>query len=132
MEEVLGREAGQAVTLTFVPHLVPMSRGMQTTIYASPVAGVERGDVVQCLKEYYRQGPFVRVRADGQPPDTLNVRGTNFCDIGCVLDGRNNRLILLSAIDNLVKGAAGQAVQNMNVMLGLPETAGLMPVPYPL
>jgi N-acetyl-gamma-glutamyl-phosphate reductase len=120
------------VTLTFVPHLVPMSRGMQTTIYANPVAGVERGDIENCLKEFYRERPFVRLRVDGQPPDTLNVRGTNFCDIGLVFDGRNNRLILLSVIDNLVKGAAGQAVQNMNVMLGFPETAGLMQVPYPL
>jgi N-acetyl-gamma-glutamyl-phosphate reductase len=105
---------------------------METTIYANPVAGVERGDIENCLKEFYRERPFVRLRTDGQSPDTINVRGTNFCDIGLVLDGRNNRLILLSAIDNLVKGAAGQAVQNMNIMLGLPETAGLMQVPYPL
>lgn len=132
MEEVLGREAGQAVTLTFVPHLVPMSRGMQTTIYANPAAGVEGADIGRCLKEFYRERPFVRLCADGKPPDTLHVRGTNFCDIGFVLDERNNRLILLSAIDNLVKGAAGQAVQNMNIMLGVPETAGLMQVPYPL
>jgi N-acetyl-gamma-glutamyl-phosphate reductase len=109
-----------------------MSRGMQTTIYANPVAGVESGDIDGCLKEFYRERPFVRLCADGQPPDTLNVRGTNFCDIGFVYDRHNKRLILLSVIDNLVKGAAGQAVQNMNVMLGFPETAGLMQIPYPL
>ncbi|MFO7685465.1 MAG: N-acetyl-gamma-glutamyl-phosphate reductase [Desulfobacterales bacterium] len=132
MEAVLGREAGQAVTLTFVPHLVPMSRGMQTTIYANPVAGVEREHIDHCLRTFYRDRPFVRLRGDGKPPDTLFVRGTNYCDIGFVFDGRNNRLILLSAIDNLIKGAAGQALQNMNIMLDFPETAGLMQVPSAL
>ncbi len=132
MEEVLGREAGRSVTLTFVPHLVPMSRGMAATIYAAPVKGVGSGDIDRCLREFYRDRPCVRLCAAGRPPDTLNVRGTNFCDIGFALDDRTNRLILMAAIDNLVKGAAGQAVQNMNLMLGLPETTGLMQVPYPL
>lgn len=132
MEEVLGREAGRPVTLTFVPHLVPMSRGMAATIYAAPVKGVGSGDIDRCLREFYRARPCVRLCAAGRPPDTLNVRGTNFCDIGFALDTRTNRLILMSAIDNLVKGAAGQAVQNMNLMLGFPETTGLMQVPFPL
>ncbi|MFZ0241231.1 MAG: N-acetyl-gamma-glutamyl-phosphate reductase [Desulfobacterales bacterium] len=132
MEEVLGREARRPVTLTFVPHLVPMSRGMAATIYVDPVKGGDSGDIDRCLREFYRDQPFVRLCAAGRPPDTLSVRGTNFCDIGFALDSRNNRLILMSAIDNLVKGAAGQAVQNMNLMCGLPETTGLMQVPYPL
>lgn len=132
MEEILGREAGREVTLTFVPHLVPMSRGMQTTIYAQPADGVGRKDIRNCLTGQYKNCRFVRLNVDGRPPDTLHVRGTNFCDIGFTLDERNNRLILMSAIDNLVKGAAGQAVQNMNIMLGLDECLGLMQVPYPL
>ena len=132
MEEVLSREAGLQVRLTFVPHLVPMSRGMQTTIYAGLAKPVGREEVCDCLQSFYSGRPFVRLRSDGAPPDSLHVRGTNYCDIGVVVDAPSNRLILMSAIDNLVKGAAGQAVQNMNIMLGLDETAGLTQVPYPL
>ena len=76
--------------------------------------------------------PFVRLLPQGLAPDTLHVRGTNFCDIACTVDPGSGRLILMSAIDNLVKGAAGQAVQNMNLMFGLDETAGLFGIPYPL
>jgi N-acetyl-gamma-glutamyl-phosphate reductase len=132
MAAVLEREAGQPVALTFVPHLVPMSRGMAATIYATPAEGVEQDDIDRCLRDYFGERPFVRLRGSGQPPNTLDVRGTNFCDIGFVFDRPAHRLVLMSVIDNLVKGAAGQAVQNMNIMLGLPETAGLMQVPYPL
>lgn len=132
MEEVLGHQAGREVALTFVPHLLPMSRGMETTIYATPTAGVDLEDVRACLAKSYAGRRFVRLCADGQPPDTLNVRGTNFCDIGLAFDKRCNRMIFLSVIDNLVKGAAGQAVQNMNIMLGIDETTGLLGIPYPL
>jgi len=132
MEEVLSREAGQAVRITFIPHLVPMSRGMQTTIYATPSGKISEEDVHSCLGAYYAESHFVRMRVDNRPPDSLHVRGTNYCDIAFKLDSRNNRLILMSAIDNLVKGAAGQAVQNMNIMLGLDETTGLSGMPYPL
>jgi N-acetyl-gamma-glutamyl-phosphate reductase len=132
MEDVLSRQTGKDVTITFVPHLVPMSRGMETTIYATPAAGVSLEDIRTCLTEFYAGRKFVRLCADDRPPDTLNVRGTNFCDIGLALDQRSNRLILMSAIDNLVKGAAGQAVQNMNIMLGIDECTGLMTMPYPL
>ena len=132
MEEVLSREVGQPVTITFTPHLVPMSRGMLTTIYATPAKKIDSDAVRECFDEYYSQCRFVRLCADTHPPDTLHVRGTNYCDIGFKLDKHNNRLILMAAIDNLVKGAAGQAVQNMNVMLGLDETAGLVNTPYPL
>lgn len=132
MEEVLSLEAGKSVNITFVPHLVPMTRGMLTTIYASLAKKVSPEDIQDCFASFYSACPFVRICPDDRPPDTLHVRGTNYCDIGFKVDERNNRLILISAIDNLVKGAAGQAVQNMNIMLGLNETAGLINVPFPL
>ncbi len=130
MEAYLSREAGRPVTLTFVPHLVPMTRGMLATIYARPTAGVTAQTVQDCLAAFYADRPFVRLRPTGMPPDTLHVRGSNCCDIGFVVDGRTQRLILMAAIDNLVKGAAGQAVQNMNLMFGLDEATGLTQVPY--
>jgi N-acetyl-gamma-glutamyl-phosphate reductase len=132
MEEILSQQAGKPILLTFVPHLVPMSRGMQTTLYATLKSGIDEDQIRRCLRSFYRGRPFVRICAEGRIPDTLHVRGTNFCDIGFKVDARNRRLILLSVIDNLVKGAAGQAVQNMNLMLGIDETAGLLRVPYPL
>ncbi|UCF91912.1 MAG: N-acetyl-gamma-glutamyl-phosphate reductase [Desulfobacterales bacterium] len=132
MEEILSREAGQPVRITFVPHLVPMTRGMLTTIYAKPRLGLSAADISDCLAAFYSGRPFVRLRPEGKPPDTLHVRGTNYCDLGFKFDARNNRVILMSAIDNLVKGAAGQAVQNMNIMLGLDETTGLAQVPFPV
>lgn len=132
MDAILSREAQTAVSITFVPHLIPMSRGMLTTIYATPAVDLVEGDIADCYAAAYAKKPFVRLCPPDLLPNTLNVRGTNFCDIGFKLDERNNRLILVSAIDNLVKGAAGQAVQNMNLMLGLDETAGLLKVPYPL
>ena len=132
MEAILSREANQPINLTFVPHLVPMSRGMLTTIYATRIKGVEPVDIRSCLMDAYSACAFIRICADGRVPDTLHVKGTNFCDIGFQLDERTNRLIIISAIDNLVKGAAGQAVQNMNIMLGLDESAGLNHAPYPL
>ncbi len=132
MEEVLSLEAGQPVNITFVPHLVPMTRGMLTTIYAKLVKNVSEEDIRDCIGSFYSGRPFIRLCSDDRMPDTLHVRGTNYCDMGFKLDERNNRLILVSAIDNLVKGAAGQAVQNMNIMLGFNETAGLDGVPFPI
>jgi N-acetyl-gamma-glutamyl-phosphate reductase len=105
---------------------------MLTTVYATPVAALKPEDIVHCYTSVYAKHPFIRLCAKERVPDTMHVKGTNFCDIGFKLDGHTNRLILISAIDNLVKGAAGQAVQNMNIMLGLDETAGLDPIPYPL
>jgi N-acetyl-gamma-glutamyl-phosphate reductase len=132
MEAILSREANQPVNLTFVPHLVPMSRGMLTTIYAMPVAPLKTEDIFECLATAYSGHAFIRLCAKERVPDTIHVKGTNFCDIGFKLDEHTQRLILISAIDNLVKGAAGQAVQNMNIMLGLDETTGLGHIPYPL
>jgi N-acetyl-gamma-glutamyl-phosphate reductase len=132
MNAVLSREACQSVDITFVPHLVPMSRGMLTTIYATPVARRSPTDIINCYRNAFADKPFIRLCPDDRPPDTLHVRGTNYCDIGFKIDERTGRLILMSAIDNLVKGAAGQAVQNMNLMLGHDETAGLLHIPFPV
>jgi N-acetyl-gamma-glutamyl-phosphate reductase len=131
MEAILGDAAGRPVQLNFVPHLIPMSRGMQTTIYTQPRSGVTIQQIDECLQNFYAGRRFIRLRG-GTPPDTLNVKGSNCCDIGYKLDPRANRLILMSAIDNLIKGAAGQAVQNMNIMLGLDETTGLDGFPFPI
>ncbi len=132
INEILSREAGSSVHITFVPHLVPMTRGMLTTTYASLKKEAKDVDIRKCIADYYATRPFVRMRPDENPPNTLQVRATNFCDIGVKIDRQNNRLILVSAIDNLVKGAAGQAVQNMNIMYGLDETTGLDAVPCPV
>ncbi len=132
MDAVLSREAQQPVQMTFVPHLVPITRGMMTTIYAGMAESLSPEDIAYCYEKAYGNKPFVRLCPDDSVPNSLHVKGTNFCDIGFKIDDRHQRLILMSAIDNLVKGAAGQAVQNMNIMLGLDETAGLLSVPYPL
>jgi len=132
MEEVLSREAGSDLNLTFVPHLLPMSRGMLTTAYARLTEGVSGTDVRRCLEQAYADCPFIRLRGESLLPETRHVRGTNFCDIGFRIDAGARRLVLISTIDNLVKGAAGQAVQNMNLMCGFEETAGLNTVPHPL
>jgi len=132
IDEVLSLTSGKSVHITFVPHLIPMSRGMLSTIYAGLAPGVGTSDVTQCLRSYYENKPFVRLLGETSLPETRFVRGTNFCDIGWRVDEKAGRLILVSAIDNLVKGAAGQAVQNMNVMMGMDETLGLKQVPYPV
>ena len=100
-----------------------MNRGILATIYAHPREGEKH--IFEALKDFYVQSPFVRVLPPGVFPNTAHVRGTNLCLIGLKLDARTGRLILISAIDNLVKGASGQAVQNMNLMFGLPEDLGL-------
>jgi N-acetyl-gamma-glutamyl-phosphate reductase len=113
-----------SLSVTFVPHLVPMSRGILSTCYAklaAPEKGIE--EVRRLYREFYRGEPFVRV-VDA-PPQTKQAWGSNLCLIYPAIDSRTGRLIVISCIDNLVKGGAGQAVQNMNVMLGMPEAAGL-------
>ncbi|MFQ5485698.1 MAG: N-acetyl-gamma-glutamyl-phosphate reductase [Desulfobacterales bacterium] len=132
MEEILSSEAGEQVRITFVPHLVPLTRGMQTTIYTDLHKDLSDEDVKECISSFYAGAQFVRINPDHRPPDTLHVKGTNYCDIGFHIDERHHRLILMSAIDNLIKGAAGQAVQNMNIMLGFDETIGLSNIPFAL
>jgi len=124
IEQELTLAAGEPVMITFVPHLAPMTRGIHSTIFARMSDGTRASEVMGKLMEAYAGEPFVRV--SDQLPDTKNVTGTNFCDISMRHDARTGRLILLSAEDNLVKGAAGQAVQNFNLMAGLDETTGLL------
>ena len=132
MEEILSRVAKMPVHITFVPHLVPMTRGMLSTLYAGLKPGVEKEHIVQCFDEAYGHQPFIRICGENRIPDTLHVKGTNFCDIGFRLEKHHRRIVLMSAIDNLVKGASGQAVQNMNIMMGLDQAAGLQQAPFPL
>lgn len=124
IEQELSAAAGERVVITFVPHLAPMTRGIHTTIFAGLKDGVAIAAIREALDAAYAEEVFVRV---GEAlPDTRHVAGTNFCDIAVRFDERAGRLILLSAEDNLVKGAAGQAVQNFNLMAGFPETTGLL------
>ena len=132
MDEVLSLFAGRTIHMTFTPHLVPMTRGMLTTIYVGLKEDVSSLDVASYLDSFYEDKPFVRICPRGRFPNTLYVRGTNYCDIGFQVAERTKLLVLISAIDNLVKGASGQAVQNMNIMFGFAETAGLDQIPYPL
>ncbi len=122
IEQELTLAAGQDIQITFVPHLAPMTRGIHTTLFAKPRGTIS--EINACLKATYASEPFIRY--GDALPDTKNVAGTNFCDIAIRLDERTGRVILLSVIDNLIKGASGQAVQNFNVMAGFPETTGLL------
>ncbi|MDA8101325.1 MAG: N-acetyl-gamma-glutamyl-phosphate reductase [Nitrospiraceae bacterium] len=125
IEQEISRLAGSPVTLSFTPHLVPMNRGILTTIYANLLSPMDTGKLHAIYEECYRSEPFVRVLPVGQFPNVRNVRGSNFCDLGVYADRRTGRAVIVTAIDNLVKGASGQAVQNMNLLMGLEETAGL-------
>jgi len=125
IEQELSLLAGQQVTLSFTPHLVPMNRGILSTIYAKLAGPADTGKLHDLFQDFYRNEPFVRILPLGQLPNVRNVRGSNFCDIGMHADGRTGRAVIVTAIDNLVKGASGQAVQNMNLMTGFDETAGL-------
>jgi N-acetyl-gamma-glutamyl-phosphate reductase len=125
IEQGLSRLAGTPVTLTFTPHLAPLSRGILATCYAQLDQTVEVGEAVAAYQEFYQGQPFIHVHEPGVMPATRHVAGSNSCHIGLSVDHRTGRLIAVAAIDNLVKGASGQAVQNMNVLLGVPETTGL-------
>ncbi len=125
IEQVLGEASGSAVQVNFTPHLLPINRGILSTIYAQPTKKVALAEVLALLNQSYADAPFVRVLPEGQLPNVAYVKGSNYCDIGAVVDPRTGRIILVSAIDNLMKGASGQAVQNMNLMYGFNETLGL-------
>ena len=132
MEQDLSRVAGEKVIITFTPHLVPMKRGILSTIYATLAKLRSEKEIYEMYLDFYGKEKFVRVRPSDLLPSTADVFGSNYCDIAVKVDKRINRLIIISAIDNLVKGASGQAVQNMNVMLGLEESLGLDIIPvYP-
>ena len=129
IEEQLGYASGEKVVLNFTPHLVPMNRGILATEYATLKKKVTYEEVKAVYDQYYAKEKFVRVLDRDVCPETKWVEGSNYVDIGFKIDPRTNRIIMMGAIDNLVKGAAGQAVQNMNLMFGLPEDEGLELVP---
>ena len=132
IEQALTDIGGERVLLNFTPHLVPMSRGILSTCYATLKEGVTEAEVTAAYHKLYDDEYFIRLRGLGSYPETKYVRGSNFCDIGWHLDARTRRVIVLSAIDNLVKGAAGQAIQNFNIACGFDETTGLKLAPdYP-
>ncbi len=123
IEQELSLIAGRDVKVTFVPHLLPVNRGILSTMYAQVTS---HKNIFNIYKKYYKGEFFVRIMPEGVFPNISNVKGSNFCDIGLKLDEQTGRLIVITAIDNLVKGASGQAVQNMNIMFDLPETMGLL------
>ncbi len=129
IEEQLGYAAGREITISFTPHLVPMNRGILVTEYASLVKDVTEQELREIYHKYYDSEYFVRVLDAGVCPETRFVEGSNFVDVNIKADPRTKRVIMMGAMDNLVKGAAGQAVQNMNLMFGLPERMGLELVP---
>jgi N-acetyl-gamma-glutamyl-phosphate reductase len=133
IEQTLSDLVGENLTVTFTPHLVPMVRGILTTAYFQLKQAQTTEQLLTLFRESYAQEPFVRVRPAGDLPTTKQVTGSNYCDIGLQVDARTGRVVVIAVIDNLVKGAAGQAIQNMNLLFGLPETTGLLNAPpiYP-
>ena len=129
IEEQLGYAAKEDVRISFTPHLVPMNRGILATEYATLTKQTTYEEVKAVYDKYYKEEKFIRVLDEGICPETKWVEGSNYVDINFKIDPRTNRIIMMGAIDNLVKGAAGQAVQNMNLMFGLPESEGLELVP---
>lgn len=125
MEQELSLLAGEAVRLTFTPHLVPMNRGILATLYAALTTPATEAELYELFADFYRHEPFVRVMPPGTLPATAQVRGTNFCDLGLKVHPAGDRVIVVAAIDNLARGAAAQAVCNVNLMAGFPETTGL-------
>lgn len=123
IEQELSKAAGEDITLTFTPHLVPMNRGILSTSYAKLKDNLSEDDMYKIYENFYGEDEFIRIVKT--LPETRNVRGSNLCDIGIRVDKRTNRVIVISAIDNLIKGAAGQAVQNMNLMFGFKESEGI-------
>ncbi|QFT89163.1 N-acetyl-gamma-glutamyl-phosphate reductase [Bacillus sp. THAF10] len=132
MEQVLQSLSGEMVKMTFSTHLIPMSRGLMCTIYADLKETVTSMELLDLYQDFYKNQYFVRIRKEDHFPATKEVYGSNYCDIGLKVDTRTNRLMIVSVIDNVMKGASGQAVQNMNIMKGWEEHTGLQMTPvYP-
>jgi len=129
IEQELSQLAQKKVAVTFVPHLIPMDRGILTTLYAHLTLKIKAEEVLKIFKDYYSKEPFVRIYPKSKIPNTKDVRGSNYCDIGVIVNESDSRAVIVTAIDNLVKGASGQAIQNMNILLGYPETMGLDVLP---
>ena len=126
IEQELSAINGDEIIVNFTPHLVPMTRGILTTLYFKLKQSMSTQDLLDVYADFYRNEPFIRVLDLGEYPQTKSVLGSNFCDIGLEVDPRTNRAIVMAATDNLVKGASGAVVQNLNLMFGYDETAGLM------
>ena len=126
IEQELSAINGDEIIVNFTPHLVPMTRGILTTLYFKLKQSMSTQDLLGVYADFYRNEPFIRVLDLGEYPQTKSVLGSNFCDIGLEVDPRTNRAIVMAATDNLVKGASGAVVQNLNLMSGYDETAGLM------
>ncbi|HET6781259.1 MAG TPA: Asd/ArgC dimerization domain-containing protein, partial [bacterium] len=124
IEQEMSALIGQDMAITFVPHLVPMTRGILVTAYLSIAGSMSTDEATSILREAYAGEPFVRVLVDALP-QTKATSGSNFCDVAVRVDAHSGTLIAMAALDNLVKGASGQAIQNMNVMMGMPEDLGL-------
>ncbi len=132
IEQVYSKFAGEPVVISFTPHLLPIDRGIVATCYADLLPGVDEAAVAKAFADMYCEEYFIRILGKGKFPETKNVRGSNYVDIGWQFDPRTGKLIVMTTLDNLVKGASGQAVQNMNIMFGLPENMGLTQLPlYP-
>jgi N-acetyl-gamma-glutamyl-phosphate reductase len=129
IEEQFSYASGEEVKINFTPHLVPMNRGILSTIYASLNKKVKYDEIKEIYKKYYSKEKFVRVLDGDVFPETKWVEASNYVDINFKIDERTNRIIVVGAMDNLVKGAAGQAIQNMNLMFGIEETMGLTQIP---
>lgn len=129
IEQTLSVIAGEDITISFTPHLLPVNRGILSTCYASYKGSLSHDTLHEVFAKRYADEEFVRVLPAGQLPNISQVTGSNYCDIGLVFDQRTGRVVVLAALDNLVKGAAGQAVQNMNLMLSLHENTGLRSLP---
>lgn len=129
IEQTLSKLSGEKITVTFVPHLLPVNRGILATCYADIKQGVNPEDIRKAYEEFYKDEYFVRLLPDGMCADIHNIKYSNFCDISLHFDRRANKLIACAAIDNMVKGAAGQAVQNMNIIFDLDEKTGLEIIP---
>ncbi|MEA3465573.1 MAG: N-acetyl-gamma-glutamyl-phosphate reductase [Thermodesulfobacteriota bacterium] len=129
IEQTLSGVAGEAVVVNFTPHLLPVNRGILSTCYANLSRSIDVASLKAMYKTFYENEPFVRIMPGDHLPNVAFVKGSNYADIGFVVDERTQRVIVVSAIDNLVKGAAGQAMQNMNIMLGFSEEMGLGSVP---
>ncbi len=130
IEQELSVLAGRPVTVNFTPHLVPMSRGILSTVYSNLKEAVGTADVDEAFRSFYTDELFVRLSNRERLPVSLQVRGSNYCDLGWRVDERTRRLIVISVIDNLTRGASGQAICNMNIMCGLPEDTGLKEAPW--
>ena len=125
MIQELGKLAGSAIRLAFTPHLLPINRGILSTVYFRALGQPSLESVRELYRSFYDRAPFVRIRPAGYDPQTADVRGTNFCDLGLYYDSESGLFKIVSVLDNLCRGAAGQAVANLNLMEGLPETHGL-------